>query len=312
MNMNIRYRFLWLILMVSAALAVAEDTVHIIQRGETIYSLARTYGVNSQDILNLNGITDPKKIQAGQRIRIPGAAAAPTQGRFLQDHRVSPGETFYGLARQYGVSQQSLRSANNLSEDYILKVGDLLHIPETGSAIPLAPIAVPPAAIPQWDIPSGEDFTAPAAIPLPPESPYRSFPFDGLAGSEIRSTAPRVVDASVHWPINAREIAYMTGKLTGVVLLGERLESVKSLTPGVVISAGPYRGFGRVAIIQNAGGYLYVYGGCENLSVKEGDRVSTGTELGRLGADVLTERPQLFFLVYRNSISVDPAAAPRS
>jgi septal ring factor EnvC (AmiA/AmiB activator) len=131
-------------------------------------------------------------------------------------------------------------------------------------------------------------------------------------GSEVRSTAARMVDPLVRWPINAKEIAYMTGKLPGVVLLGERLESVKSLTQGVVIAAGPYRGFGRVVIIQNTGGYLYVYGGCENLSVKEGDRVNPGTELGRLGADALTEKPQLFLLVYRNNISVDPAAAPRT
>jgi septal ring factor EnvC (AmiA/AmiB activator) len=93
--------------------------------------------------------------------------------------------------------------------------------------------------------------------------------------------------------------------------MGERNEPVRSLNEGVVISAGPYRGFGKVAIIQVAGGYLYVYGGCENLSVREGDRVKAGTELGQLGIDALSEKPQLFFLVYRNNVSMDPAAAPR-
>jgi septal ring factor EnvC (AmiA/AmiB activator) len=110
----------------------------------------------------------------------------------------------------------------------------------------------------------------------------------------------------------AREMAYMTGKLNGVVLTGERYEPVKSLTQGVVISAGPYRGFGKIALVQATGGYLYMYGGCESLSVREGDRVTPGTELGRLGMDVLSEKPQLFFLVYRNSVSLDPAIAPRA
>ncbi|MDR1863407.1 MAG: peptidoglycan DD-metalloendopeptidase family protein [Treponema sp.] len=104
----------------------------------------------------------------------------------------------------------------------------------------------------------------------------------------------------------------MAGKLSGVVLAGEKTESVKSLTQGTVISAGPYRGFGRVAIVQVSGGYLYVYGGCESLSVKEGDKVVPGTELGRLGIDALSEKPQLFFLVYRNNTPVDPAKAPRA
>jgi septal ring factor EnvC (AmiA/AmiB activator) len=104
----------------------------------------------------------------------------------------------------------------------------------------------------------------------------------------------------------------MTGKLSGVMLAGEKEESVRNLTQGTVVSAGPYRGFGKVAIVQTAGGYLYVYGGCESLTVKEGDKVGPGTELGRLGIDAVTLKPQLFFLVYRNNVPVDPALAPRS
>jgi septal ring factor EnvC (AmiA/AmiB activator) len=107
-------------------------------------------------------------------------------------------------------------------------------------------------------------------------------------------------------------MAYMTGKLPGMLLMGDRYEPVKSLTQGVVISAGPYRGFGKVVIIQATGGYLYVYGGCESLSVQEGDRVNAGMELGRLGIDALSEKPQLFFLVHRNNVFVDPALAPRN
>jgi septal ring factor EnvC (AmiA/AmiB activator) len=111
--------------------------------------------------------------------------------------------------------------------------------------------------------------------------------------------------------VNPKELAYMQGKLNGVLLQGERYEPVKSLTQGTVVSAGPYRGFGRIAIVQSAGGYLYVYGGCESLSVKEGDAVVPGTELGKLGVDAVSEKPQLFFMVYRNNTPVDPATAPR-
>jgi septal ring factor EnvC (AmiA/AmiB activator) len=96
------------------------------------------------------------------------------------------------------------------------------------------------------------------------------------------------------------------------MVTGERGEPVRSLTQGTVISAGPYRGFGRVAIVQAAGGYLYVYGGCESLSVKEGDRISPGTEIGKLGIDAVSEKPQLFFLVFLKDEPVDPAKAPRA
>jgi septal ring factor EnvC (AmiA/AmiB activator) len=104
----------------------------------------------------------------------------------------------------------------------------------------------------------------------------------------------------------------MTGKLSGVEITGVRAESVKSLTRGTVLSAGPYRGWGQVAIIQVEGGYLYVYGGCESLSVKEGDRVAPGTEVGKLGVDAKLNKPQLYFMVFRNNVPVDPARAPRA
>jgi septal ring factor EnvC (AmiA/AmiB activator) len=94
------------------------------------------------------------------------------------------------------------------------------------------------------------------------------------------------------------------------MITGAPHEAVKSLTPGTVVSTGPFRGFGRVAIVQVSGGYLYVYGGCETLSVKEGDKVGSGTELGKLGIDTKSEKPSLFFLVYRSNSYIDPAKAP--
>jgi septal ring factor EnvC (AmiA/AmiB activator) len=67
-----------------------------------------------------------------------------------------------------------------------------------------------------------------------------------------------------------------------------------------------------VAIVQTAGGYLYVYGGCETLSVKEGDKIVSGAELGRLGIDTKSAKSQLFFFVYRGNTPVDPTKAPRA
>jgi murein DD-endopeptidase MepM/ murein hydrolase activator NlpD len=46
--------------------------------------------------------------------------------------------------------------------------------------------------------------------------------------------------------------------------------------------------------------------------VKEGDRIGPGTELGKLGIDAVSEKPQLFFLVYRGNVPTDPAKAPRA
>ena len=115
---------------------------------------------------------------------------------------------------------------------------------------------------------------------------------------------------SLRWPVAPKDITYMTGQM-GVVVEGEYAESVKSLTQGNVISAGPWRKFGRVVIVETAGGYFYMYGGCESLSVKVGDRITPGMEVGRLGINAVSEKPQLFFMVFRSDIPIDPALAPR-
>jgi murein DD-endopeptidase MepM/ murein hydrolase activator NlpD len=271
----------------SAGAVFAEEAVHVLQRGETVYSVARSYGVSFQEILMINGIEDARRVQAGQRLRIPvqtpagGTSSGGGPGGFTE-YRVARGETLYSLARQHGITLAALRDLNGFSDSYVLKEGDRIRIPRAGATETVT--AVRP--------PVNNGGTA--------------------AGTAARSTVTRTVDASVSWPVAAKEVSYMTGKLYGVVLVGERSEPVKSLTQGTVVSAGPYRGFGRVAIIQMTGGYLYVYGGCEILTVKEGDRVAPGTELGKLGIDAVSGKPQLFLLVYRSNTPIDPAKAPRA
>jgi murein DD-endopeptidase MepM/ murein hydrolase activator NlpD len=270
--------------------AFPEEKVHIVEKGDTVYSIARSYGVDRDELMKFNGIDDVQKLQIGRRLKIPSGAASgelssPGTAGFVE-YRAAKGDTLYSIARRHGVVLGSILSANGLPENYILKAGDLLRIP------------LPPAA--------GGD------------SSGVSGPAADRSGTAVKEAAvPRAVaaketDASIRWPVEAKEVTYMTGKLYGVVLMGERSEPVKGLIQGTVVSAGPYRGFGKVAIVQVTGGYLYVYGGCESLSVKEGDRVGPGSELGKLGIDAVSGKPQLFFLVYRNNTPMDPAKAPRA
>jgi murein DD-endopeptidase MepM/ murein hydrolase activator NlpD len=267
----------------------AEDVVHVVKKGETVYSLSRTYRTSPEELMKYNNIADASKLQTGFRLRIPrnagtGGNAGSSPVESFIEYQVVKNDTLYSLARKNNISQDALRRANNFSENYVLKEGERIRIPRPRQQ------TVTQNSAPSASVPSGGR--------------------TGPAGA--RPAVPKGVDSSIRWPVVPRESAYMTGKLYGVMLTGARSEPVKSLTEGMVVSAGPYRGFGRVAIVQVTGGYLYVYGGCESLSVKEGDRIGPGAELGKLGIDAVSQKPQLFFLVYKSNNPIDPAKAPRA
>ena len=284
------------VLIVSTPDLHGEEKIHTVQKGETLYSIARTQGIKAEDLMKHNGITDPSRLQAGQRLKIPGGTPAGSNTPAPASYRVVRGDTFFSIARRFSVPVDTILKANSLTVGYVLREGDTLRL-SADAAIPA-----------ESKIPAEE--LLPIGAGISPAEETGRMPVATHGRSEPRQTG--TVDSAVRWPVVARELNYMTGKLNGVVITAARTESVQSLTRGTVLSAGPYRGFGRVAIIQVEGGYLYVYGGCESLSVKEGDMVGPGTEIGKLGVDTKSNKPQLFFMVYRSNTPVDPAKAPRA
>jgi septal ring factor EnvC (AmiA/AmiB activator) len=64
-------------------------------------------------------------------------------------------------------------------------------------------------------------------------------------------------------------------------------------------------------VVESANGYRYVYGACTTLSVKKGDKIEPGTELGKLGIYPASGKPELVLIVSQNGSPIDPAKAPR-
>jgi len=255
---------------------MAAETTHVVVRGDTVFSLSRLHGISQEELMRRNGMTDPSQLRIGMRLSIPSPpGAAPTAAHSA--HTVSPGETLFSIARSRGVTIQALRDANGFSQTHVLRAGERIRIP-------------PPALASSAPVPGS------AGVPLSP----------------AQVTPGRRADPTLRWPIRATEVTYMRGNSGGVLILGNESESVRSISRGTVVYAGPWRGYGNVVIIESAGGFRFLYGANESLSVRIGDVVEPGTEVGRLGVHPASGRPELVFIVSRNGIPVDPATAPRS
>jgi murein DD-endopeptidase MepM/ murein hydrolase activator NlpD len=47
--------------------------VHVVKKGETIYRIARTYGIEARDLMEANDLSDPRQLRLGMELFVPGA-----------------------------------------------------------------------------------------------------------------------------------------------------------------------------------------------------------------------------------------------
>lgn len=107
----------------------ATSGMHTVQSGETLFSIAQRYGLTTRDLMAANGITDPDRINVGQKLSIPGGGGGGTQSSGTEYHIVQSGETMLTIAVSYGISVQELASANGISDPDLISVGQTLIIP---------------------------------------------------------------------------------------------------------------------------------------------------------------------------------------
>ncbi len=123
-----------------------EGRTHVVSFGQTVATIARLYGVTISDIANANQLLNINLIYVGQVLNIPGSSGStpttPTQPTPTPTtpttepppssnttHTVAPGDTLGAIASRYGVTVQSIVSANGLLSANLIYVGQVLVIP---------------------------------------------------------------------------------------------------------------------------------------------------------------------------------------
>ena len=279
----------------------AEDVIHIIEKGDTLYSISKKYNTPVDSILKKNNLSDPSKIKIGQKLIIPAASSAKNDKKTNTKtnseeltHVIQKGDTLYALAKKFGVKFSDILKLNGLSEKTPLKIGQILKIPK-GKSQGSAKEQKSNSA--QTDKQNKTSTTKAAS--------------DKNSQAVKPSTSTKQADSKLLWPVPASKVSYLSGKITGVVIDSVKGQAVKAVSSGKVVSTGPHRGFGQVVFVQSKTKHIYVYGGMEKIVVKKGDTIAVGQKLGELGVELFSGKARLYFMVYDKNKPIDPAKAPR-
>jgi lipoprotein NlpD len=191
-------------------------------------------------------------------------------------HIVQPGETLYAIAWRHGIDYQSLARWNGLANPDFLAVGQRLV---------LRPSAEPPAAPPR---------------PTPQSPPQSTRPV-------LAATAA----VQWSWPTDGpvlRRFGDRSGLSNGVGIGGSTGQDIRAAAAGQVVYAGSgLQAYGQLVIINHDNEFLSAYGYNAELLVTQGEAVSVGQRIARMGVGP-ERRAQLHFEIRRNGTPVDPLA----
>jgi lysozyme len=109
--------------------AASGGNYHRVRYGETLYSIARHYGVSVDAIADANNIYNPNWIYAGQVLHIPYYKDYGYDGYKGNRHVVRYGETLTSIGYRYGLDPWTIAKANKIYNLNHIYAGQVLRIP---------------------------------------------------------------------------------------------------------------------------------------------------------------------------------------
>ncbi|WP_078146071.1 LysM peptidoglycan-binding domain-containing protein [Exiguobacterium sp. HVEsp1] len=114
------------------------NKTYTVKSGDTLYSIARTYGVTVSALAAANNITNYSLIYVGQVLIIPTTTVTPPTTTVK--YTVKSGDTLYKIATMYNTTVAKIAAANNITNVNSIYVGQVLVIPGTTITPPITTV----------------------------------------------------------------------------------------------------------------------------------------------------------------------------
>lgn len=254
--------------------------VYVVQKGDTLYSIAFNYGFGYRELAELNGIKNPSAISIGQTIRLFSSKSTSP----VASESVEKKSTEIPIKEQPKLVKYPYSTAAMALIDKIQQA----QYPESIAQPSPVPIAVVP----------NNNTSATVAKEVEKARP------DDTADDEKEEPA---LDWSM--PTQGKLITHFSESANrkGIDIAGKLGQPVFASAAGKVVYSGSgLRGYGKLIIIKHNATYLSAYAHNDKILVKEGQSVTRGQKIAAMGRTD-ADQVKLHFEVRRLGKPVDPA-----
>lgn len=198
-------------------------------------------------------------------------------------YTVKSTDTLYSIAWRYGLDYKELASWNQISDDYVINLGQRLIMREPDRSLSAQTVVT--------SIPTSE----PAIKPTKPKA---------VAEVVYQNPPSRWI-----WPVKGKLLNSFSLKQLnrrGIDIAARLGEPVRATASGkVVYSGNGLVGYGNLIIIKHNETYLSAYAYCKERLVSEGAIVKAGSIIAKVG-QLKSKSARLHFEIRKNGKPVDP------
>lgn len=262
-----------------------------IEKGDTLYSLSRKYEIPVNDLAIMNKLSAPFNLSVGQKIKVPKLTSVPTRSATeIKTKTEIKNDTIKPVEKQTGKNAPEKKEVKKVADKSVQQKQS-----HTKAKQPETKNTKKAESKPKESVKKTQTSTKISSNPK----------------QELPKITPRS-SSKFSWPVRGKILSGFGPKNGGLVNDGINIAAnagtlVRAAENGVVAYAGnEVRGMGNLIIMQHSDGWMTVYAHLSSMTVKRGDKINVGQQIGKIGQTGKVDRPQLHFEIRKGTKAYNP------
>jgi LysM repeat protein len=104
-----------------------EFTQYTVKTGDTLFNISQQYNVRWDSIAQINGLSEPYILHAGQSLKIPQTTTSTVPNKI---YTIKANDTLVGIAKQFNITVNDIIAVNpNLQKSDLITIGQVIKLP---------------------------------------------------------------------------------------------------------------------------------------------------------------------------------------